>query len=139
MRGSEGNELCMENDRGTGPATPESPANLASEAGRPIEFPSPTRARFHYAGMTEVTRGGSPWIGCEPVDDDGPAEAEIETAFRLKLMGARRLPRHERSQARRAAREWRQLALRALREKRARERYARYALWRMQQPPPRPG
>ena len=117
----------MENDHGTGPATPESPATSASERDRQTRFS--LRDAF-----------GSPFIPLEPTDGDEAAESEIEALFKCRLMGLRRMPRYQRPLALRAAREWRQLALKALREKRERERRARYVFWRSQLPPAvRPG
>jgi len=60
------------------------------------------------------------------VDEGDGAEIEIETTFRRKLAGLRRLSRRERLQALLAAREWRSFALSALREKRLIDRHARY-------------
>jgi hypothetical protein len=74
----------------------------------------------------------------QPPDEGDAAEIEIEIMFRRKLMGLRRLPRRERSQALRTAKEWRKLALKALREKRMRDRHARY-MRRQQMRPSAPG
>jgi hypothetical protein len=117
----------MENDHGTGPATPESPATSAYEKDRQIR-------------ASAVGAFGSRFTPLEPTDGDESADAEIEAQFKYRLVGLRRMPRHQRAAALRATREWRQLALKALREKRERERHARHLLWRSQLPPPiRPG
>ena len=52
------------------------------------------------------------------------------------LMALRRLPRHDRAAALRAAREWFLLPMKGVGEKRARDRIARYQLWRLQRPRP---
>jgi hypothetical protein len=121
----------MENDRGTRPATPASPATSANESERPIQIsvsPSISGAAAH---------AGPDGAGFEPVEADAGAEAEIESMFKAKLMDLRRLPRCERSLAFRAAREWHQSALNALRAKRARDRQAQYMLWRLGRQAPR--
>jgi len=112
----------MENDRGTWPATPASPATSANQKDR---LPSEVPAQAFRSPAIDTAHRGSDAGGLGPADDDGGAEAEIEAMYRTKFAGIRRLPRHQRPLARRAAREWRQSALRALREKRAGERYAR--------------
>lgn len=129
----------MENDHGTGPATPRSPASSASDRRRPTEFQAPLRALTSVA-MVEITPRGAdmiPLIPLEPAEEYDAEEAEIERTFKARLRGLRRLPRSQRALALRAAREFRQLALQALREKRARDRHAKYMLWRMRLPGPR--
>ena len=49
---------------------------------------------------------------------------EIESLYRRRLAGLRRLSRHERAAALRAARDWRRQAISALRERRAAMRHA---------------
>jgi hypothetical protein len=125
----------VENERGTRPATPASPATSANEKDRPILFQRPAQL-FSSATPSEVTRAGSDGEGFEPVEEGG-AEGEIEAMFKAKLMDLRRLPRCQKPLALRAAREWRQSALAALRAKRARDRLAQYALWRSRRQAPR--
>jgi hypothetical protein len=124
----------MENERGTWPATPASPATSANEPERPIQVSVPPSIS---AAAVEVTRSGSDGAGFEPVEEDAGAETEIEAAFGAKLMDLRRLPRSQRPLALRAAREWRQSALKGLREKRARDRQVQHMLWRLGRQTPR--
>lgn len=91
---------------------------------------------FDYGAIVEVTGRLHPCPDLESPDDDGAAEINAE--FRRKLMGLRGLRRGERAQALRAARDCRFLALKALREKRARDRQARFLLWRSRLQPPKP-
>lgn len=128
----------MENDRGSGPATPGSPSNhLANDKDQPVEFQAPLRA-LSSAAAIEITRHGADVMPFEHTEDYDAEEAEIERMFKSRLRDLRRLPRSQRALALRAAREWRQLALQALREKRARDRRTRYMLWQLRLPPPRP-
>jgi hypothetical protein len=124
----------MENDRGTGPATPRSPARPASEKEEPIGYRLPVP--LFRPAENEPTRRGSPFIPLESIEDDDSERVEIEATFKYRLIGLRRLPRYQRALALRAAREWRQIALKELRERRARERNARYMLWQMRLTPP---
>lgn len=113
----------METDRGTRPAAPASPATQSAN-------------EFDYGAMIELTGRMRPFPQLEDLaDDDGTAGIDAE--FRRRLRGLRTLRRGERAQALRAARDWRFLALKSLKEKRARERQARFMLWRSGQPPPR--
>src|SRR5262249_7835428 len=116
--GVEGSDLATENDRGTGAADPESPADKPANQG--INLMSQVRPETAYAPAAVVltSRGSEPVIDMESPDDDGAAYTEIDAAYRRRLIGLRRLPRHERIQALRAAREWRAVALMALRQKR---------------------
>jgi len=91
-----------ENDQGTGPATPWSPASLASD-----NEPEPL----------------NPDDGIQT--DDGGAAFEIENEYRRRLAGMRHLRRPVRAAAYRAAKEWFRAATVELREKRTRERQAR--------------
>jgi hypothetical protein len=130
----------MENDRGAGPATPRSPSPSASDRGEASGIQTPLRA-LSLAAANEIARRGTdmiPFIPLEPAEEYEAEELEIERVFKCRLRDLRRLPRHQRALALRAAREFRQMALQALREKRARERHARYMLWKMRLPPPRP-
>lgn len=68
-----------------------------------------------------------------PVEDNS-GEVEIEALFKQRLVGLRRLRRHERSHALQAARQWRLVALKALREERASKRRAMRAGWRSHGP-----
>jgi hypothetical protein len=126
----------MANDRGTGPAPPESPADAANESEEPIKWQPPIRPVFCDAATTGSKDRGSAWVNLNSAEEDEGADAVIEAMFRYRLMGLRRLPRYQRSHALRAAREWRFLELKALRERRARDRHARYMQWRLQLPPP---
>jgi hypothetical protein len=126
----------MENDRGTGPATPRSPALSASDSDLPFERQVPLRA-FSQAAAVEITHHGAPLIPLEAMEEDGGEAAEIERMFKSRLKDLRRLPRSQRALALRIARECRQIALKELRERRARERHTRYMLWQMRLPPPR--
>ncbi len=72
----------------------------------------------------EMTKRASLALAPEPFEEGVGAELEIAAEFQRRLVGLRRLPRHERAAALRLAREWRQLALKALREKRATARHA---------------
>jgi hypothetical protein len=105
----------MENSQGSAPATREAPAIPATE---------------------NYQRPFSP-ASFDATDHD-EADSEIEAAFKWRLIGLRRLPRHQRALALRAAREWRAQALKALKERRAIERSARYRLWQLSRPAPRP-
>jgi len=133
--GGKGNGLPMGNDRGTGPATSVSPDALANEQSRSDKFLAVARTIFSSAAAIELTQQDYPSLGSEATEDDGTTE--IQDTFRRMLMGLRQLPRQERAQALRAAQEWRLYALNAVREKRARDRYARYMLWRLKRPAPR--
>src|SRR4051794_4223980 len=106
--GAAGIGNITESDQGTGPATPVSPA--------------PSAEKNHQAD-----RGRSSEHESNP-GDDGAAAFEIEKEFARRLAGVRRLPRQQRTAARRAAIDWRSVALKELRDKRRRERQARYAL-----------
>jgi hypothetical protein len=86
----------------------------------------------------EFTDHDLPSVEGGTVDEGDGGEIEIETTFRRKLTGLRRLPRRERLQALLAAREWRSFALNALREKRLTDRHARY-MQRRQLRMPAPG
>ena len=124
----------MANDRGTGPATPASPANSANEIDQPSDRTAPTRPDMRQAVVAEITHNVSGCGALEAPADDGAAEAEIDAAFRRKLIGLRFLRPGEWAQVLRAAREWKCLALKALREKRASDRRARITFWLSQRP-----
>lgn len=124
----------MENNHGTGPATPRSPAASASEKEEPNAFHAP--AYIFRSVENELSRRDSPFIPFEPTEDDDSERVEIEATFKCRLLGLRRLPRHQRGLALRAVREWRQIALTELRARRARERSARHVLWQLRLPPP---
>jgi hypothetical protein len=124
-----------ETDRGAGPIATPAPHETPASENSPFGFArTVARAEFPEAAF-EVARGG-PAHEFESLADDGAAEAEINAAYRQRLSGLRRMRRHERAQAVRAAREWRFLSLKALRDKRARDRRARYEIWRSQQAAP---
>lgn len=128
----------MGTERGTGPATPASPALPADEiTGRPSHPPS-IRAAFRDAASKE-THWRCALPDLEAPEEDSAGAAEIEATFRLRIIGLRRLRRRDRAPALRAARDWRFLALKALREKRAADRRARYEFWRSRLPGPKPG
>jgi hypothetical protein len=133
MRRGEGNGF-PENDRGTGPATPVSPAPLADESNQPDKFQA-MRAALSTGEAIEAKQQ-TRVAGLGAVDEDDAEEIEIEQTFRRMLMSLRRLPRHQRAGALRAAREWRRTALKELREKRAREHRATRALQQFQRPAP---
>jgi hypothetical protein len=92
--------------------------------------------RFEAAALNEVVRRQA--APPEPDMVEGEAEEiEIDTIYRRKLAGLRRLPKRERPHARKAAKDWRTQALRALRERNAIERHARRVIRRLQAPTPR--
>lgn len=70
-----------------------------------------------------------------PIEDNS-GEVEIEALFKQRLVGLRRLRRHERSHALQAARQWRLVALKALREERASKRRVMRAGWQSRGPAP---
>jgi len=129
-----GKGTLAENERGTGPATPVSPATSASEQSRPDKFQAVARTILNAAAAIELTRRDFLSLGSDAPEDDGATEIEAE--FRRKIAGLRRLPRQQRAAAVRAAREWFLVALSALREKRARDRHARHMLRRQQRRSP---
>ena len=128
----------MGSDRGDGSATPVPPVSLAIKSEPPAGRPSdpPVRFSFSSAAVTEVTRQDFHSAGLEAAEEGDGAEIEIETVFRQKLAGLRRLPRRDRPHVLTAAREWRQAALRALKEKRAIDRHERYQRRRLLAPAP---
>jgi len=96
------------------------------------EYGAVDRQRFSQLAAIEITGRSLAAPEIEPFDEYAGEEIEIETRFRRKLAGLRRLPRQERPHALRAAREARQLDLKTLREKRAAERDRRYRLRQLQ-------
>jgi len=104
---------------------PDHPAKtIGDQADRPHLYVS---RRFDAALLNEVVRRQA--TPPEPDMVEGEAEEiEIDTIYRRKLAGLRRLPKRERPHARKAAKDWRTQALKALREKRVRERHARRKL-----------
>jgi hypothetical protein len=127
----------MENEQGTGPAPPVSPAcpaptNEPRPAGQ-IRIP----VTFTREPLNEVTGRGIHPLTSDPVDPDAGAELEIKMLFRTKLTALRHLPREQRAAASRAAREWLLLALKALAEKRRNARLDRRMLRRLHRPQPR--
>jgi hypothetical protein len=118
LNGTSDKRLFAENERGTGPATPVSPASSASEIDKPSDRRPITSQRLSQIEVELRHKSDE----SDPLDDSDAAEIEIEAEFRRKLMGLRRLRRRERAQALRVAREWRSFALNALRERRLRER-----------------
>lgn len=135
--GIAGNDPSPGSDRGKRPAALLSPDYLAKEkTERPTDQPLPSVGRKFGANvlseLTERTRSLR-----EPDAVEGEAEEiEIETVFRRKIAGLRRLPKRERPSARKAARDWRIRALKALREQRARDRQARHILRQLLTPAP---
>jgi hypothetical protein len=83
--------------------------------------------RFEAALLNEIVRRQAASSESDMVEGEAE-EIEIDTIYRRKLAGLRRLPKRERSHARKAARDWRTQALKALREKNATERHARRKL-----------
>jgi hypothetical protein len=89
--------------------------------------------RFEAAVLNEVVRRQA--ARPEPDTHEGEGEEiEIDTIYRRKLAGLRRLPKRERPHARKAAKDWRTQALKALREKNAIERRARLRLQQLLKP-----
>ena len=105
MPGAGGKRLSMENDTGAGPATIEPPSDPASE---------------FWAVPAEA-----------PQDDDGSAMLDIETEFRRRLSGLRRLPKWEKAVAYRRAKECYRQAMAAARENRAAKQRAAQVRQRM--------
>jgi len=129
-------------ERGDRLATPLPPDYLAKEKMELSVHPLliDLRREFRAAAWHGTTRAGLLLAEADAVEGEAE-ELEIETTFRRKLAGLRRLRKSERPHALRAAREWRQSALRELRERRARERQAnriRLKLERYSRGPPSP-
>ena len=82
----------------------------------------------------ELARRGPAFPLFEPLEESDATANEIAAAFRRRLAGLRRLPRHERIAALKAARELKLASMRSLVERRATERHARYTQWRAQLP-----
>jgi hypothetical protein len=76
--------------------------------------------------------------GEDEPDGSYGAAAEISATFRRKLMGLRRLPRHERPHAYKAFVAERRMALKALKEKSATARHARKLARKRRPPGPKP-
>jgi hypothetical protein len=92
--------------------------------------------RFEAAVLNEVVRRQGPPPESDMIEGEAE-EIEIDTIYRRKLAGLRRLPKRERPHARKAARDWRTQALKALREKNAIERHARRRVRQLLRPEPR--
>jgi hypothetical protein len=120
-------------ERGERLATPVPPDWLAKEK---IELSARPRninlgGEWRAAAWHGTTRAGLLLPETKVIEGEAE-ELEIETTFRRKLSGLRRLPKSERPSALKAARDWRQSALNALREKHARERHANHLLRNLQ-------
>jgi hypothetical protein len=127
MRAGNSDSELTENELGTGPATPVSPAHLASENREEGEKQPAASIRF-MAVATELT--GCDLLAAEimSAEEEGSPELEILLIFRRKITGMRRLPRQQRAQAIRAALEWMWSTMAALREKRAYGRHRRHII-----------
>jgi len=108
---------------------------LANNKEEPVEDQVRIATAFDGKVSAEAMHNFVP-LESEGIGEDGTCE--IQENFRRMLAGLRRLPRRERAQALCAAREWRSFALNAARERRARERDARFMLWRQKFRPPAP-
>jgi hypothetical protein len=110
-----------------------SPVYLASQSGERNEAQcrAIVRSRFDSGAAIEVTGRDFAMLAPEPLEEGDGAVNEINTVFKRKIAGLRRLPRRDRIHALKAARDWRGAALKALREKREIERHARYLAWRI--------
>lgn len=128
----------MGSDRGDGSAAPVPPVSPAIKSDPSPERRSDAQVLFSFSSsaVIEVTSRDFHSAGLEAAEEGDGAEIEIETVFRQKLAGLRRLPRWDRPHALRAARDCRLAALRALREKRASDRHARHARRRLLAPAP---
>ena len=115
-------------DRGKRPAALLSPDYLAKEkTERPTDqLPHRVSRKFGAAVLSELTERDRALPESDAVEGEAE-EIEIETVFRRKIAGLRRLPKRDRPSARKAAQEWRIRALKALREQRARDRLARHS------------
>jgi hypothetical protein len=123
----------MESNRGAEPATLVPPVSLANKLTGEEDRPSNSRRRFiaFENAQMEVTHGLSERLVLPDNECDESASAEIDAIFQRKLAGIRRLPKHERSSARRAAMEERAMAHLALRRKREATRQLRRFLLRL--------
>lgn len=127
-------------ERGTGPApsaSPVYPASTSRPASRSASSPPRGPHRFEPSIVREVANRRPPDVLAVQPEEELGAELAIEEEFKRRLLGLRRLSKHDRPHALRAARYWRALALRALRERRAELRYARRQLRRACQPNPK--
>jgi hypothetical protein len=132
MRAGARDKGLTENDAGTGPATPVSPA-LSAHENQEVNEDQPFMAFKFRAATTELTRREflpADLILVEEADSPDP-DFEIMKIFRQKIAGLRRLPKRQRAQARRAALEWLWSNMKALRDKRTYARHRRHMLWQM--------
>lgn len=117
------------NDRGTGPATSESPDPSANQSGQAVHVaPSAFFRVGSTAAFFAAADQDSAPAATGVVDEFEGEEDGIEDVFRRKLAGLRRMHPRDRAAALRAARLERLLSLRVLRERRAAQRRLRHAL-----------
>jgi hypothetical protein len=119
-----------ENDTGTGPATPVSPALSATENRKEDEHQPITLITFR-SETDELTRRNLLPADLMPVEEEGSPDVEILKIFRRKIADLRRLPKHQRAREYRAALEWLSATMNALRDKRAYARHRRHMFWQM--------
>jgi hypothetical protein len=122
-----------ENDTGTGPATPVSPALSAHQNQKEEDQPTAV-IKFRPAASDLARRDIFPVDPIPGEEEDNP-EFEVMKMFKQKMAGLRRLPKHQRAQAIRAALEWLWSTMAGLREKRAYARHQRH-MQRLRMRPP---
>jgi len=128
----------MGNSRGTGPATPGSPAYLATQVTDEPQKQTTAAgwSRFDKAVRQEVTMHFVRPLEIPSMDEDEESSVDIDATFQRKVAGLRYLPPRARAAAYRAARDERDLALRGLRERRAARSHFRKLLLQHAAPTP---
>jgi hypothetical protein len=134
MRAGASDSGSAENDTGTGPATPVSPA-LSAHQNQKEEFQPVAPNKFWMAANELMHRDILPVDPIAGEEEDSP-DFEIMNIFRRKIAGLRRLPKHQRAREIRAALEWLWSTMAALREKRAYARSRRHTLWQIRRARP---
>jgi hypothetical protein len=133
MRAGASDSESAENDTGTGPATPVSPA-ISAHQYQKEEYQPAASYRF-WTAANELTRRDI--LPADPIssEEEGSPDFEIMRIFRRKIASLRRLPKHQRAQEIRAALEWLWSTLKGLREKRLYARHRRYVQRQHRQSP----
>ena len=122
--GARGSEPT-ENEPGTGPAPPVSPALSADENQKEDENQPVALIRLKPVAAELTDRDPLP-TDFMAADEQGSPELEVLVIFRRKIGGLRKLPRQQRAQELRAALEWLWSTMAALREKRSYARHRRH-------------
>jgi hypothetical protein len=123
-KGSPAKRRSGETESGTGPANPVSPS--LSPANENQEDERRPFVPIHFKPVAaELTGRDCLFAELMSSEEEDCPEFEILLAFRRKISGLRKLPRHQRAQEIRVALEWLLSTMKGLREKRLYARHAR--------------